>query len=138
MRALIVDDSATARQQARYALEDALETLGVDVDIVEAQNGVEALRLLASDDMALLVVDLHMPDIHGLEVLAFWRQRGGKKPRRAVVVSTEVSARDREKALEAGAHRFLAKPVGADDLAQAFGGLNDAVDGNDGSSGDAP
>jgi CheY-like chemotaxis protein len=122
MRALIVDDSPAARAQARSALEDALETLGLEMDVDEAGSGVEALRALASHDVDVLVVDLHMPDMTGLEVLAFWRKRGYGK--RAVVVSTDVSSRDKEKALESGAHRCLEKPVLGTALKEALEGLS--------------
>jgi CheY-like chemotaxis protein len=121
MRVLIVDDSPTARAQARAALEDAQPRLGLPMSIDEAGSGVEALRALASDVVDVLFVDLHMPDMTGLEVLAFWRARGAGK--RAVVVSTDVSSRDREKALESGAWRFLEKPVTVDDVAEALAGL---------------
>lgn len=125
MRALIVDDSPTARAQARSALDDALEQLALACDVDEAGSGVEALRVLASENVDVLVVDLHMPDMTGLEVLKFWRQRAAASgpSARAVVVSTDVSSRDREKALEVGAHRFLEKPVTADALAEALRGL---------------
>ncbi len=121
MRALIVDDSPTARAQACAALEDAQERLGLAFEVEEAGNGVEALRALASEVVDLLIVDLHMPDMTGLEVLAFWRTRGTGK--RAVVVSTDVSSRDKDKALESGAWRFLEKPVTVDALAEALEGL---------------
>jgi CheY-like chemotaxis protein len=125
MRALIVDDSPTARAQARSALEDAQEKLGLDFAMEEAGSGIEALRALASDVIDLLIVDLHMPDMTGLEVLAFWRKRaaGWTGPTRALVVSTDVSSRDREKALENGAWRFLEKPVSVDAMAEALEGL---------------
>lgn len=119
--ALIVDDSPTARSQARSALEDAMAAMRVAWTIDEAGNGVEALRILASADVDVLIVDLHMPDMTGLEVLAFWRTRPNGK--RALIVSTDVSSRDREKALEGGAHRFLEKPVTAEALAEALTGL---------------
>jgi len=126
MRALIVDDSPTARAQARSALEDAQEKLGLDFSMEEAGNGVEALRALASDVIDLLIVDLHMPDMTGLEVLAFWRKRaaGWEGGTRALVVSTDVSSRDREKALENGAWRFLEKPVSVDAMAEALEGMS--------------
>lgn len=114
LRALIVDDSPGARAQARSALEDALGGLGAQMEVEEASGGVEALRALASSSVDVLLVDLHMPDMTGLEVLAFWRQRGGGRV--AVVVSTDVSPRDRDKATEAGAH-IVEKPVDAAALA---------------------
>ena len=125
MRALIVDDSPTARAQARVALEEATLQLGIVLDVDEAGGGVEALRVLACEDVAVLIVDLHMPDVHGLEVLAFWRGRvRNDLAHCAVVVSTEVSSRDREKALERGAVGFVDKPVSAAALVAALGSLS--------------
>ena len=129
LRILIVDDSPTARAQARAALEDAEARIGAKpgaLSIDEASSGVEALRALASDVVDVLFVDLHMPDMTGLEVLAFWNKavvQAGKGGKRAVVVSTDVSSRDREKALESGAYRFLEKPVTVDAVAEALEGL---------------
>lgn len=122
MLALIVDDSPTARAQARVALEEAGEELGLAIDVEEAAGGVEALRVLATGDVTLLVVDLHMPDIHGLEVLRFWRSRipAGAGPRCAVVVSTEVAVRDRERAIEHGAVSFCDKPLSSSALLAAL------------------
>ncbi len=95
------------------------------LDVDEAGGGVEALRVLACEDVAVLIVDLHMPDVHGLEVLAFWRSRvqqdGG---RCAVIVSTEVSPRDRERALERGAVVFIEKPISTQALVAALAGLS--------------
>jgi len=120
MRALIVDDSPSAREQARAALEDAMGELGLSFQITLAGNGVEALKVLASQDVRLLVVDLHMPDIHGLEVLSFWSKRPASGPRRALVVTTEVSARDRAKVMDAGASRFLEKPCSSSAMLEAL------------------
>jgi two-component system chemotaxis response regulator CheY len=111
MLALIVDDSPTARAQARIALDDAASALGLALDVEEANGGVEALRILATCEVDVLLVDLHMPDVHGLDVLSFWRHRSPAGARLAVVVSTQVSDRDRGKALEHGAVSFVDKPV---------------------------
>lgn len=116
MRALIVDDSAAARTQARVALDEVAASFGLDLDVDEASGGVEALRVLASAEVDLLLVDLHMPGIHGLELLSFWARRGGRPNRRAVVISTEVSPGDRDKALEHGRVSFIEKPVTIDAL----------------------
>lgn len=119
--ALIVDDSPAARATARAALEDAAAALGLVFDVEEAGSGMEALRALTAGPPALVLVDLHMPDMTGLEVLSFWKKRGGGP--RAVIVSTDVSERDRAKALELGAHAFLEKPITAAALQEALRGL---------------
>lgn len=121
LQALIVDDSPAARAIARSALEEAAAALGLAIDVEEAGSGVEALRLLAAGPQAVVLVDLHMPDMTGLEVLSFWRQRGGGQ--RAFIVSTDVSDRDRAKARELGAHGFLEKPVTVAVLTEALRGL---------------
>ena len=116
MRALIVDDSAAARAQARVALDEATAGLGHEFEVEEASGGVEALRILTSADVDLLLVDLHMPGVHGLEVLSFWARRGGRPNRCAVVISPQVSVRDRDKALAFGRVEFIGKPVTIDAL----------------------
>ncbi len=121
LAALIVDDSPAARSVARSALEDAADALGLAFDVEEAGSGTEALRALTTTTQALVILDLHMPDMTGLEVLSFWRQRGGGA--RALIVSTEVSARDRDKAMELGAHALLEKPVTVAALTEALRGL---------------
>ncbi len=123
--ALIVDDSASARAQAKNALEEAAASLGLKLVIDEAASGMEAVRALATNDVCLLVVDLHMPDMTGLEVLSFWRSRprGEGREYRAVVVSSDVSPRDWERAQQQGARCFLDKPLSAEALATALAGF---------------
>ncbi len=106
-----------------------MEALGLSFPVDVAESGVEALRILAGTEVTVLVLDLHMPDIHGLDVLSFWTQRGGggkdggKPAGRAVIVSTEVSPRDREKAMQSGAWGFVEKPVSSQALQQVLEGL---------------
>lgn len=122
MRALIVDDSPAARELGLLSLEAALEELGLPLPVHVAENGSAALKVIAGGDVNLLLVDLHMPDLHGLEVLSFWQQRRPEGAR-AYVVSTQVSSRDHEKALEQGASGFLEKPVTKDALKDALAGF---------------
>lgn len=122
MRALIVDDSPAARELGLVSLEAALEELGVDLPVEVAENGAQALRVITGGDVQVLVVDLHMPDLHGFEVLSFWRQKRPEEGR-ALIVTTQVSDKDRDRALGAGAHAFLEKPVSVEALAEALRGL---------------
>ena len=66
---LVVDDSATMRRMVMSSLR-GIEQIG----FVEAANGLEAIEKLALSPIALVVLDLNMPDMHGLEVVAFMRK----------------------------------------------------------------
>jgi two-component system chemotaxis response regulator CheY len=127
MRVLIVDDSPACRAQARHAVEAAQATIARvpgDVDVTEATGGVEALRELASAPVDLLVVDLNMPLINGLELLSFWGSRA-ERGSRAVVVSTDVSPVDRARACAFGAVAFCDKPVSPEALVAALASIPD-------------
>ena len=106
LRILIVEDSATMRS----LLVSTLEDLGAPVKIVEASGGFEALRLLPRDDFDLVVTDINMPDINGLELVSFIRNNENYAKIPLVIVSTEGSDRDRDKGLRLGADAYLAKP----------------------------
>jgi two-component system chemotaxis response regulator CheY len=105
-RILIVEDSATMRS----LLASSLEELESPVKITEAESGFEALRLLPRFAFDLIVTDINMPDINGLELLSFVRSNDRYREIPLVVVSTEGSDRDRDKGLELGADHYLVKP----------------------------
>ncbi len=105
-RILIVEDSETMRS----LLASSLEELETPVKVVEAASGFEALRILPRDDFDLVVTDINMPDINGLELLSFVRSNERFQAIPVVIVSTEGSDRDRDKGLELGADAYLVKP----------------------------
>jgi two-component system chemotaxis response regulator CheY len=105
-RILIVEDSATMRS----LLASSLEELEIPVKITEAESGFEALRLLPRFAFDLIVTDINMPDINGLELLSFVRSNDRYREIPLVVVSTEGSDRDRDKGLGLGADHYLVKP----------------------------
>ena len=105
-RILIVEDSATMRS----LLASSLEELETPVKIAEAESGFEALRLLPRFSFDLIVTDINMPDINGLELLSFVKNNVRYRDIPLVVVSTEGSERDRNKGLELGADHYLVKP----------------------------
>ena len=113
-RILIVEDSATMRSLLASSLED----LDAPTKIVEAESGFEALRYLPREDFDLVVTDINMPDINGLELVSFIKNNEKYASIPLVIVSTEGSERDREKGLSLGANAYLVKPFDPEDLRQ--------------------
>ena len=111
-RILIVEDSATMRSLLASALTD----LGTRVEITEAASGFEALRLLPREPFDLILTDINMPDINGLELLSFVKGNAAYRGIPLIIVSTEGSERDREKGLGLGADAYLVKPFEPEDL----------------------
>ena len=109
-RALLVEDSRAMRAYVASILE------AHGFDVVEVDNGFEALRVLPRGGFALVVADVNMPDVSGLEVTRFVRRTPGYEKTPIVVISTDASEEDRRRVLAAGADAFLAKPFTADEL----------------------
>ena len=113
-RILIVEDSATMRS----LLASTLEELDVPVKITEASSGFEALRCLPREQYDLVVTDINMPDINGLELVSFVKNNEKFSRIPLVIVSTEGSERDRDKGLGLGADAYLVKPFDPEALLQ--------------------
>ena len=104
-RILVVDDSTTIRRMVISALRAV-----PDVDFEQAGSGLEALERLALAPVDLVVLDLNMPDVHGLEVLRFIRSHQSFKDIPVVVLTTRGDDDSRTAALAAGATKYLTKP----------------------------
>jgi len=111
-RILIVEDSGTMRSLISSTLED----LGLPMKIDEAENGFEALRLLPRQTYGLIVTDINMPDINGLELVSFVKRNETYRGIPLVIISTEGSSRDRDKGMELGADAYLVKPFDPEEL----------------------
>jgi two-component system, chemotaxis family, chemotaxis protein CheY len=112
-RILIVDDSATMRRMIMASLREIDHTR-----FVEAANGLEAIERLALGTPDLIVLDLNMPDMHGLEVLKFVRSHPayGKLP--IIVLTTRGDDACRSESVRCGASAYLCKPFDPPDLAR--------------------
>ncbi len=108
---LVVDDSATMRRM----LVATLRSLG-DVRFEEAGSGLEAIERLAVGVVDLVVLDLNMPDMHGLEVLRFVRTHPSFAALPVVILTTRDDGESRQSALRAGATLYLTKPFSPDTL----------------------
>ena len=107
-RILIVEDSPTMRQLLTFALRRLK-----DVDIVEAQDGMDGLRKVSSDHFDLALIDINMPVMDGLKLISLIRSEDSISNIPIVVVTTEGAKEDRERALSLGANEYLTKPIQA-------------------------
>ena len=104
-RILIVDDSVTIRKMVRASLQ----TLG-DIELLEAGTGLEAIEQLALARVRLVVLDLNMPDMHGIDVLRFVRRHEHYRNLPVIVLTTRGDDSSRETAIGAGATTYMTKP----------------------------
>ena len=110
---LIADDSSSMR-----AMLVAIVGAMGDFQIVEASSGFEALRLLPRDQIDLILTDINMPDINGLELISYLRANQNYKDIPVFIISTEGSAKDIEKGKQLGADEYLVKPFSPATLQQ--------------------
>ena len=89
----------------------------VQADVQESASGLEAIKLLPHRDFDLIVTDINMPDINGLELIQFLRSNQKFVNIPLIVISTEGSARDRQKGLALGANAYIVKPFDPAQLA---------------------
>lgn len=104
-RLLIVDDSKLMRDMVAACLRP----LG-DVAFEYAGTGLEAIERLALAGFDLLVLDLNMPDVGGIEVIEFVRSQDHLKTLPILVVTTRGDDASKTRVIEAGASGFLSKP----------------------------
>ena len=108
MHALVVEDSPTMRQLIVFALS-RIKVLKV----VEADDGVDALKKLSQQHFDILITDINMPMMDGLKLITALRQGAVKPDVPIVVITTESADADRERAMTLGASAYLIKPVQA-------------------------
>jgi two-component system chemotaxis response regulator CheY len=115
---LVVDDSATMRRMVIASLRPIEQ-----VTFLEASNGLEAIEQLAVGRVDLVVLDLNMPDMHGMEVVAFIRKHANFQGVPIIVLTTRSDDESRSAAIAAGATLYLNKPFNPAALAASARGL---------------
>ena len=112
MKVLVVEDSPSMRSYVVNIIENGAD----DVEIVEAENGYEALKTLPHHKFDAILTDINMPDINGLELVSFLKNHPIYKTIPIMVISTESTAEDRNRAAALGAEEYLVKPFEAKEL----------------------
>jgi len=102
---LVVDDSPTMRRMVISSLREL-----VPVQFEQAVSGLEAIEKLALFKFDLIILDLNMPDMHGMEVLKFIRKHQMYQEIPVVILTTKGDEKTRQEALDAGATLFATKP----------------------------
>jgi len=110
---LIVDDSATIRQMVRRTLTLAGLNVG---EVYEASNGIEALAQLKDHEVAVMLVDINMPTMNGIQLLSRMQQHAQLKNIPIVIVSTEGSKQRIEELHRYGAFGYVRKPFHPEQL----------------------
>jgi two-component system chemotaxis response regulator CheY len=108
LHALVVEDSPTMRQLIVFALS-RIRTLKV----VEADDGVDALKKLSQQQFDILVTDINMPMLDGLKLVSMVRKDEVHKDIPIVIITTEGAQEDRQRALSLGANAYITKPIQA-------------------------
>jgi two-component system chemotaxis response regulator CheY len=110
-KVLVVDDSGLARRSSRRILE------GAGYQVVEADDGLSALEQYFVEKPAIVILDLVMKGMYGLDVLAKLREMDPGV--RVIVVSADIQTSSRELVASGGGVGFLTKPVQSDRLLEA-------------------
>lgn len=108
MKILIVDDDKTTRK----ILGIYLKSKGYEV--AYAENGLDAMEKLGAESFGLVMTDLNMPYMDGLELIRRMKLEPSTKRIPVLMVTTEADEIEKKRAYEAGAEGFLTKPVSAD------------------------
>ena len=110
-RVLVVEDSATMRGFVTAALEAS-----GGFQVTQAPSGFEALKILPRASYDVIITDINMPDINGLELVRYVRESERHARTPLVLISTDSRAADRERGLKLGADAYLTKPFEPEQL----------------------
>ncbi|MNO59365.1 Alkaline phosphatase synthesis transcriptional regulatory protein PhoP [compost metagenome] len=114
---MVVDDE----EVLRMLIVDTLEDLE-NVEILTAENGLEALTKLSTEHFDLVILDYMMPEMTGIEVLAKLDE-AKKKSTAILMLTAKAQDVDRLRAVEAGARYFMPKPFSPMELLQIVEGI---------------
>lgn len=117
---LIVDDSAAIRKILQRVLTQTDASIG---RIFEAGDGREALRTLESEPIGLVLSDINMPNMDGIELLSAIRARAEWQNLPVLMITTEGSQSKVLEAVELGANGYVRKPFTAEQIREKIAGI---------------
>ena len=114
MKILIVDDDKTTRKLLNLYLK------GKGYETLTAENGLDAMEKLGSGDISLIITDINMPYMDGIELTKTLRSDAAAGNIPIIMVTTEADEDERKKALEAGVDDYLVKPTNAEQISESI------------------
>lgn len=115
---LVVEDSPTMRQLIAFSLRRFEGSR-----IVEAVDGVDALKKLSTEKVDIIITDINMPVMDGLKLVKLVRENEKMKHLPIIIVTTEGAEDDRERGLQLGANAYIAKPIQSSHLIKTINEL---------------
>ena len=112
-KALIVDDSATMRNMIKAVMTE------MGFDIVTAQDGAKAVKSAGTDKFDIVVTDINMPNMDGIELIRVLRDTDSMKFTPILVITTEGGDNVKKAGKEAGASGWIVKPFNPDTVKRA-------------------
>jgi two-component system chemotaxis response regulator CheY len=110
--ALTVDDSRTMREMVSFTLK------GIGFAVKEAEDGVQAMKLINVDKFDLIITDLNMPNMDGLQLIKEIRARAATKFVPILMLTTESDDSKKSEGKNSGATGWLVKPFNPEKLIQ--------------------
>lgn len=114
---LVVEDSPTMRQLISFAMKRISGS-----KVIEATDGVDALKKLSSEKIDLILCDINMPVMDGLKLVSLVRGNATYKDIPIIMITTEGAEEDRKRALAIGANAYLPKPIQTQELIKLVNG----------------
>jgi len=114
MKLLIVDDDKTTRKLIGLYLK------GKGYEVVSAENGLDALEKLGTENINLVVTDMNMPYMDGIELTKTLRSDANLKDMPVIMITTEADNDEMKKAFDAGVNDYLIKPTNADKINESI------------------
>lgn len=108
---LVVEDSPTMRQLISFAMKRI-----PNAKVIEATDGVDALKKLSSEKVDLILADINMPVMDGLKLVSLVKNNQSYKDIPVIIITTEGAKEDRDRALAIGANAYLPKPIQTQEL----------------------
>lgn len=112
IKILVVEDSSIMRGY----ISSSLKVSFPQIESIEVNSGFEALKTLPQHKFDIIITDINMPDINGLELISFIKKHPQYKDIPIIIISTEKSNEDKKRGFALGVSEYISKPFSPEQL----------------------